>query len=234
MTSSLTHPLPWRAQFVWSLLLTLLLLLLFSLFDIDRTVSDALFQADDRFPFQNSESFEYWCHWLPRKLAALAFFTIVVIAVVPRRGVSWRHWHVPMWLGIVAMLIATSLVGGLKATTGNFCPIHFERYGGMVTETYFGPWPYYISAAGKCWPAGHASNGLAFTALFFSFHMAGYPRLAKGALWSALVFGNVLGLSQVIRGQHFLSHQIWSMAICWFVPLSLFWLASRWQARYQS
>jgi len=32
-----------------------------------------------------------------------------------------------------------------------------------------------------------------------------------------LLLGVVLGVTQQLRGAHFLSHDIWALAICWFI-----------------
>ena len=227
--SESTNRLPWRRLTLLPALLFVSLLLLFVLFDVDRRVADALYSSEVGFPFQRSDSYEFWAHWLPRKLAAFSFFALVLLLLIPRAGKTWRNWYMPLWLGVFAMLAATSLIGHLKASTGIYCPLQHAQYGGDVNESYVGPLPIPIDDGGRCWPAGHATNGLAFIALYFSFSLIGRQRLARFSLVTALIAGHALGLSQVVRGQHFLSHQLWSAAICWFVPLTLFWLLDRLQ-----
>ena len=61
---------------------------------------------------------------------------------------------------------------------------------------------------GRCFPAGHATAGFAFMALYYCFKSR-----------KKRIFGLCLGLSlgwmaaiyQMYRGQHFLSHSIFSM-----------------------
>ena len=226
MSTTVTQ-LPWRRLSIGPALLFVGALLLFVAFDLDRRVADALYNSSTGFPFQRSDSYEFWAHWLPRKLAAFTFFALVLTLLIPRAGKNWRDWYLPLWLGVFAMLTATSLIGHLKASTGIYCPLQHAQYGGSVHEDYVGPLPLRIDEGGRCWPAGHATNGLAFIALYFSFLMAGRQRLARFSLATALIAGQALGLSQVVRGHHFLSHQLWSTAICWFVPLLLFWLYDR-------
>lgn len=222
--SKTASTLPWRRLTIGSALVFVCILLVFVVFDLDRRVADALFSSGTGFPFQRSDSYEFWAHWLPRKVAAFVFFALVLLLLVPRAGKTWRNWYLPLWLGVFAMLAATSFIGTLKATTGIYCPVQHAQYGGSVHEDYVGPLPIRIDEGGRCWPAGHATNGLAFIALYFSFMMSGRQGLARFSLASALVAGHAMGLSQVVRGQHFLSHQFWSTAICWFVPLLMFWL----------
>lgn len=226
MTYSTTDELPWRRLLFGPALFFAVAMALFAAYDIDRLVADALFSAGTGFPFQRSDSYEFWTHWLPRKVAAFTFFAVVLISTLPREGRRWLNWYAPLWLGIISMLIATSVIGDLKASTGIYCPVQHVQFGGKIAESYMGPFPLRIDDGGHCWPAGHATNGLAFISLYFSFMVAGRKRLANTFLVSGLLAGHFLGLAQVIRGQHFLSHQLWSTAICWFIPLALFWLFS--------
>ncbi len=39
-----------------------------------------------------------------------------------------------------------------------------------------------------------------------------------------LVAGLIFGISQQLRGAHFLSHDLWSLTICWLVALGFFYL----------
>ena len=42
-----------------------------------------------------------------------------------------------------------------------------------------------------------------------------------GALAIGLAAGLVFGISQQFRGAHFLSHDIWSLALCWYLSLGI-------------
>jgi membrane-associated PAP2 superfamily phosphatase len=46
-----------------------------------------------------------------------------------------------------------------------------------------------------------------------------------------LVAGGVFGAAQQLRGAHFLSHDLWTLATCWTVSLLLFLLVRRITAR---
>lgn len=43
-------------------------------------------------------------------------------------------------------------------------------------------------------------------------------------LMIGLVAGLIFGISQQLRGAHFLSHDLWSLTICWLVALGFFYL----------
>src|SRR5690606_12799694 len=71
-----------------------------------------------------------------------------------------------------------------------------------------------------CFPAGHAGSGYAWVALFF-FMREVRPQWRWPALLIALALGAVFGVAQQLRGAHFLSHDLWSLAISWTVASTL-------------
>ena len=46
-------------------------------------------------------------------------------------------------------------------------------------------------------------------------------QMATAWLWTALAVGIFLGLSQQLRGAHYLSHTLWSAWLCWTVGLAV-------------
>ena len=45
---------------------------------------------------------------------------------------------------------------------------------------------------------------------------------ARAALTLGVCMGLIFGISQQSRGAHFVSHDVWSAMIAWFVPLSVY------------
>ena len=62
--------------------------------------------------------------------------------------------------------------------------------------------------------ASVAVAGFAFIALYFVWRSS-RPAWARRALWLSLAVGLALGLSQVLRGAHYVSHVAWSAWLCW-------------------
>ena len=58
-------------------------------------------------------------------------------------------------------------------------------------------------------------------ALYFVFRDRA-PRLAYCRLGAGVLFGLVFGLAQQSRGAHFISHDLCSALLAWFVPLTLY------------
>ncbi|WP_313343003.1 phosphatase PAP2 family protein [Stenotrophomonas sp.] len=144
---------------------------------------------------------------------------------------AWRHqraaaWRWPLLYLVLAVALGTGTVSLLKSITHMDCPWDLLRYGGA--REYVG-----LFAArpqgmprGVCFPAGHSSAGFAWVSLYF-FALMVRPAWRWGALAIGLLAGGVFGLSQQLRGAHFLSHDLWTLATCWTVSLLLFLLVQR-------
>lgn len=68
------------------------------------------------------------------------------------------------------------------------------------------------------WPGGHASGGAALLSLYF-------PLRQRSAKWGyfaiafALFYWFVMSWTQVMRGQHFMSHNLWTLWFAWLTIL---------------
>ena len=69
-------------------------------------------------------------------------------------------------------------------------------------------------------PAGHASGGFALLGLYWILKSRRWRGLALG-----LGVGCWMGLYQVARGEHFLSHTLATAALAWLLCAGLAWLA---------
>lgn len=114
-------------------------------------------------------------------------------------------------------LLAVSVVSALKSMNHTSCPWDLTEFGGVAR--YASHWLLIFGTdggGGRCFPAGHASAGFAFFGGYFAFrHTA--PVQARVWLQGALLAGLALGLTQQIRGAHFMSHTLWTGWLCWCV-----------------
>jgi membrane-associated PAP2 superfamily phosphatase len=67
---------------------------------------------------------------------------------------------------------------------------------------------------GHAFPAGHSSGGFALLSIYFMARRHQY-RHSSLFLYAALGLGLIFGFDQQIRGAHMLSHDLFSLAICW-------------------
>ncbi len=163
-------------------------------------------------------------------LGALVAILLCTHAWRSDRAAAWR-W--PLLYLVLAVALGTGAVSLLKSLTNMDCPWDLARYGGH--REYVG---LFASRApgmphGVCFPAGHSSAGFAWVSLYF-FALLVRPAWRWRGLAVGLVAGGVFGLSQQLRGAHFLSHDLWTVATCWTLSLGLYLLAQRIVARTQT
>lgn len=133
-----------------------------------------------------------------------------------------RPWRRTLAYLLVGILTVTGMVAGIKHLSGIPCPWSLENFGGALTYRQNHLHFMRSGEGGNCFPAGHASGGYALLAFYF----AALGRVRRPGRWllPGLCLGLVFGLGQQARGAHFLSHDLWTLAICWFGTLAVFLL----------
>lgn len=184
--------------------------------------ADYLFAAQGhRWAWRDAFLTETLAHRAGHALSVLTWCATLVAWIVAMRRETLRAWRRPLGYLLLSVLVATSLVGFIKHWSNMDCPWDLARYGGARPFIgLLGTRPVGLSR-GICFPAGHASSGYAWVALYF-FLAVVKPRWRWIGLGMGLGTGLVFGLSQQLRGAHFLSHDLWTLAICWTVAALLF------------
>lgn len=121
----------------------------------------------------------------------------------------------------LATVFSTSLISYLKHITTIPCPQSLLEYGG--NRHWINIWQLFSAdlPRGKCYPAGHSSGGYGWLCLAFLF-----PYRSKSFYWAlvpGLALGLVFGISQQLRGAHFLSHDLITIALCWLFSGLMFY-----------
>ena len=161
----------------------------------------------------------------PKALIWILAIALLGLACIPA---AWRA-RLPfprlenrdLWIVIGTLAISPLLIATGKATTNVFTPHETRRYDGFapyvkVIEAYpDGDRP---TKHGRGFPAGHASGGFALMAL------AGLAKTSRGR-WLGVAIGlgtgSAMGLYQIFKGAHYLSHTVVSALLCWIVFLVL-------------
>lgn len=125
-----------------------------------------------------------------------------------------RHRPVLAYLSLAPLLASAAVLLG-KRLSGVDCPWSLLPFGGdlpyqPLLQQLLSP------GGGACFPAGHASAGYAWFALYFA-AAAVWPALRLRVLLAVLMVGGLFGFAQQLRGAHFLSHDLWSLVLCWSV-----------------
>jgi membrane-associated PAP2 superfamily phosphatase len=155
--------------------------------------------------------------WFVRSIAALAL-VCWALSFVSARAHPWRH---RAGFVVLAILVSTTVVGALKAITNVDCPWDLAGFGGGYPYVpLFADRPDALPRA-ACFPGAHASSGFALVCFYFVLREA-KPRLAGASLGVAIAIGLAFSIGQEARGAHFLSHDLTSAALVWFIQLALY------------
>jgi membrane-associated PAP2 superfamily phosphatase len=114
----------------------------------------------------------------------------------------------------------------LKHFSGHACPWAIVEFGGTAPYRHLFAGHGALPPLEGCFPAAHPLVGYAWLCV----GLALYPvsrRLATGWTRAAFLAGTALGLVQVLRGAHFLSHVLWTAWTAWAIAIALLALC-RW------
>ena len=203
--------------------LTVAILILFALehSGIDLWLADAWYQLEGgRWAWRN--------HWLTYdlihhygKVSLLVFGAVLIgfLAVSPWLD-RYGHLRWPVGYALTSMIVLPTLIAYSKHFSPVPCPWDLSRYGGNAPYLHTFDYSFASGAAGHCFPAGNAAGGFALVALYFA--MLPYVRRPSMMLIPGLGVGTVFALGQQARGAHFVSHDLWTLSLCWFGALALF------------
>ena len=197
-----------------------LLLMVIRFSGFDYTLADFLFNLEGgAWSLRHHPVFERGFHQGGRELIVIlaALLLTAWTCTFPVRRL--RRFRRPIGYLLASMAVSTLLVSGWKTVSVDLCPWSMVRYGG---EQFVQPGSVSAGIAGHCFPAGHASAGFCLFGLFFLAERY-RPRWRWRALAVPLMLGGVFGLTQQIRGAHFVSHDLWAALSCWSVA----WVLAR-------
>ena len=217
-----------KKQLIWLMVSALFLLLIYPKTGLDQRLIAPYFNAiNHQFALKHSWFLESVMHsGLKYALIALAISTLLA-SIIGNIYAPLKAYQSRLFWVFIVMLISTTAISILKSYSIHGCPSNLIPYGGHLPYLQmFDALPNGV-AMGKCFPGGHASGGFALMAFYFAFSDA-QPRFAKSMLMLALILGFVMGWTQMMRGEHFLSHNLWSAWLVWatclaghaFLPIS--------------
>lgn len=214
---------------LWVSLISLVLLLFF----FELTNTDLLLQEHFYLPLEKT--------WILKdpglKLRAIFYdgikipIYIIGVSALIASIISWKKktWHsyrkglLIVTLSLIILPASVALVG--KNLTNVQCPDDLNHFAGKIPyvklfdsypknpNSLDGKWP-----RGHCFPAGHASGGFALVSLFCFFR-------SKKNKWLALIFalgtGWIMAIYQMLRGAHFISHNLVTMILAIILVSSL-------------
>ncbi|WP_083858306.1 phosphatase PAP2 family protein [Gallaecimonas xiamenensis] len=161
-------------------------------------------------------------HWLVKGIfheGGRHLTTLLYVVVLLGLALNWRKPARRNWLYLALTLpLVVLVVGTVKHLVPMDCPWNLMSFGGnRPFIALFAQRPDTMPAS-LCFPAGHASSGYAWLALYFALGKRRWSWLP------GMLLGLSFGLAQQLRGAHFLSHDLWTLML----SLTLSWLMARW------
>lgn len=157
-----------------------------------------------------------WPHQLaytgPKVLLYVFALWLIWVVALPGKAPSWMGRRRAVYL-LVAMAVTAVVCTQLREVSQMATPRNLSLYGGS--------WEHLLLFEAKpagypshAFPAGHASGGFSLFCLAFAWPSSRARRLG---LFAGLLAGGWMGLYQIARGEHFLSHTLATAALAWFI-----------------
>ncbi len=196
-------------------LLLLLLGILMNLTGLDLALAEKIAAVEGgRFYWQNSYTLTIIFHEGGRNLIAVLFAMLVLTLITSFLLPTWRIYRRPMTFLLVAAASSMLLIAGFKDITTLPCPWSLTEFGGQQPWTNLTQLFSMSLPLQHCFPSGHAAGGYAWIALGFLFPL-GSQRFWLGLI-PGILLGLIFGIAQQLRGAHFISHDLVTLAICWW------------------
>lgn len=163
-----------------------------------------------QFPLKNHWALAELNHRYVKNVLILVYLSFLLGWLASFKYQAWqiRRWEFGYYFGMV--IVSTLFIGILKSQSAHACPWNMTLPGPNAVLWNFS------ATAGHCFPGGHASSGFALMAGYFVYRRSNRTR-AYFFLCSASILGFAMGWAQMMRGAHFLSHNLWTGWIIWCI-----------------
>jgi len=213
----------WMIHLVLPLAVAVLVLLSLERNGVDLWLADRWFAFEGyHWALRNNWLVSQVIHHDGRELLAGLGLVMAILLALSYRLPRLRYWQRPMAYLLTCVVVLPALIAGFKRLSSAPCPWDLVRYGGGLPYHHNLSYFFGSTGAGHCFPAGHASGGFALLALYF----AAYSHVRYPAIYllPGLLVGFTFAFGQEARGAHFISHDLWTLSLCWFGALALYLL----------
>lgn len=200
--------------FVVCLLMLVLILFVEQYTDFDVWIEDFFYDFDQREwmipPALHEVLSPFFYEGAKRLVACIGTICVFYMAISVRKK-TWRKNFAAVCTVLLSTMIVPLSVSKLKDITNVYCPNQLEIYDRQypyvrITEDY--PAGFKAEHKGRCFPGGHVTGAFSLLSLYLVFN----DRKKKIAvLAGVLAFGGITGGYQMLRGEHFLSHNLFSL-----------------------
>jgi len=152
----------------------------------------------------------------PKALIILFALWLIAVAIFPHLGPTTMGRRRALYL-LACLAVVPLVCTQLRAATHMATPRELVMYQGKYAHLLlFEAKP--ESYPSHAFPAGHASGGFALLSLAFAWTSL---RARRIGIIIGLTLGTWMGLYQIARGEHFLSHTLVTAALAWFICVML-------------
>lgn len=214
----------WKQHLIWPLLAFIVSIVLVEWNGLDLGIADWIYHLEGyQWSLKNNFITSDLLHEAGRRVSQGIGILFLILALISHYNRHLAPYKRGLWLLFLTLASGSLLVGVLKSITHVHCPWDLTFYGGKNTYQSFLDFDRINDGGGRCFPAGHASGGYGLFGLYF-FMRHYYTRWRYLGLWVAILAGMTFGIAQQLRGAHFLSHDLWSLILCWLCALFFYWL----------
>ncbi len=165
-------------------------------------------------PYKETWLTQNLLHQAGRDFVALVVIGMILFFIATLLNNRMQRYRRSAGFLLLSTLTGIGLVAALKSSTHIYTPWDLKIFGGLYPNIrLFDSVPANMPV-GHAFPAGHASGGFALLSLYF-LTLGHQLRHRKLFLYAAVGLGLLFGLDQDIRGAHMLSHDLFSLAVCW-------------------
>ena len=211
---------------IWHLLcpfiIFLTVILGLEIFHIDVIFSSYFFDFKaSEWPLRNNWLIKTVFHDWGQKLSIFMGVAIFIIFAFSCFLKNLKKYSKPLLFLFVSSVSGPIIIAILKNSTHIYCPWSLRIFGG--DKPYIKLFDAVDSSLsiGHCFPGGHSGGGFAFISLYYFFMLVN-PKYRFYGLGAGVFIGSFFGLTQEVRGAHFLSHDIFSLFICWSLTSIIF------------
>ncbi len=213
-----------KQHFLWPSILFITSVFIIEIFQLDLILADWIYALEGhQWLLRNHYITKIILHDRVQDFSKLLGLSLLLLAISSHFNQRLKPYNRGLWMIFLSFSISAIIVGILKSVTHVDCPWDLQRYGGSRLYYFIPDIHQSTYKFGRCFPSGHASGGYGLIGLyFFFFHYQ--PCWKWLGLGIALFTGLVYGFTQQLRGAHFLSHDLWTLYICWLTALLTYYL----------
>lgn len=189
---------------------------------LDHAISKAIYHAlGGTWRLRDNVVLEVGFHHFGKYASILGWLACIWLLFRNRREGLASPRNKALLLLVIAVIATTTIASTAKGLTHMDCPWDLTIFGGTKIYVPLLQRDTVNAIPGRCFPAGQASAGYAWIALYFA-ALLYKPEWRWKGLAIGLAFGLLLGIAQQVRGAHFLSHDLTTAWIAWTVAAGVF------------